>query len=280
MELGCGLFGLAFELEQDQWGTFKKLADAGYTAVEPLYAFHDDPALKPDSQLPSFLKTILWNEETTMEYIPRLAELGLEISSMHVGFLFGAELEAGIRELIEFSKKSGIKHFMTSLEFDTQEKADAAVELMNNSAQILSGTDVTLGYHNHYMEFKNHPEGQPDITLMDYFLAKTSTDVKLELDTGWQMYGGSDAVAFMDRYPDRISAVHLKDFVKGYEPIEQDDAFAAVGDGVLPTREILAKTPSLTLIPNGVMVDQDKASVGHFLTEDLEKGAKYLQQIS
>lgn len=39
MELGCGLFGLAFELEQDFRGTLKKLADAGFTAVEPLYSF-------------------------------------------------------------------------------------------------------------------------------------------------------------------------------------------------------------------------------------------------
>ncbi len=72
MKLGCGLFGLAMELGEDFWGTMQKLADIGFTAVEPLYAFKEDTALQPGSPVPSFLKTILWNEEEVKEYLPRL----------------------------------------------------------------------------------------------------------------------------------------------------------------------------------------------------------------
>ena len=194
MKLGCGLFGLATELDRDFWRTMQKLADAGFTAVEPLYAFKGDAALLPGSPVPSFLKTIMWNEEKVKEYLPQLKKMGLEISSMHVGFLFGTPVESGCKELLGFAERTGITRFMTSLEFDTMEKTEAAIRLMNKAEKLLNGTGATLGYHNHYMEF--HPYDDSD-TFMDYFLKNTDENIKLQLDVGWQMYGGSDVLAFM-----------------------------------------------------------------------------------
>lgn len=275
MKLGCGLFGLAFELEDDFMGTMRKLADAGFTAVEPLFSFRNDPALLPDSPVPSFLKTIMWNEEKVKEYQPELREMGLEISSMHVGFLFGKDLKEGCEELIDFAKESGITHFMTSLEFDSEESTLAAAALMNNAAEYLRGNGVSLGYHNHYMEFKPLDDGSGR-TLMDLFLEKTISEVKLQLDTGWEMYGGSDVIEFIKNNKDRIVSVHLKDFVNGFESIPESDAFAAIGDGALPTEEILAFLPELNMMDNGLMIDQDKAAKDAVLSEDLRKGAAWL----
>ncbi|MBQ7372328.1 MAG: hypothetical protein IJW67_10730, partial [Blautia sp.] len=141
MKLGCGLFGLGFALDMDFWGTMKKLASAGFTAVEPLLAFADDPALSPESPIPGFMKSILWNESKLREYLPKLKELGLSVSSMHVGFLFGMTIEEGCRQMIELAENTGIKHYMTSLEFDSEEKVNHAIALMNESVQLLKGTD-------------------------------------------------------------------------------------------------------------------------------------------
>lgn len=276
MKLGCGLFGLAAELEKDFQGTMQKLSDAGFTAVEPLYAFKDDRALLPDSPVPSFLRTIMWNEEKVMEYLPRLEETGLTISSMHVGFLYGKTVEQGCKELIDFAEKSGISRFMTSLEFDTLEKTQAAVDMMNRAEALLDGTGVTLGYHNHYMEFHAMDDSG---SLMDYFLKNTNPKVRLQLDVGWQMYGGSEILQFMRRYPERIQSVHLKDFIKGFEKVPKDDAFAAIGDGMLPTREVLEFLPQLNLMEHGLMIDQDQPSKGQVLSEDLKKGAAYLNRL-
>lgn len=275
MKLGCGLFGLAFELEQDFWGTMKKLSSAGFTAVEPLYAFRGDPALKDGSQMPSFLKTILWDEERTIEYLPRLKELGLDISSMHVGFLFGKEIREGCEELAAFADRTGIRRFITSLEFDTVEKIEQAAQLMDTAAEILDGTGVTLGYHNHSMEFKLL-DGDSGKTFMDHFLEITDPAVQLQLDVGWQMVGGSDVIAFIKRYCDRIVSVHLKDFVADYDKIPEEDSFAAIGYGALPTEEILRLLPELTLMENGLMIDQDRPSKGAILSEDLKKGTLWL----
>ena len=278
MKLGCGLFGLAIELEKDFWGTMKMLADAGYTAVEPLYSFPKDPALLPDSPVPSFLKTVMWNDERVAEYLPRLKELGLEISSMHVGFLFGKDVREGCEEMLAFAGKYGVRHFMTSLEFDSPEKADHAANLMNTAADMLRSSGVSLGYHNHAMEFTALGDGSGR-TLMDAFLEKTVPDVRLQLDVGWQMFGGSDVVAFMQRHKERIVSVHLKDFVKDFKTIPEKDSFAALGDGVLPTPEILSLLPELNLMENGLMIDQDKAAKGAILSEDLQKGAAWLAEL-
>ncbi len=273
MKLGCGLFGLAMELGGDFWGTMQKLADIGFTAVEPLYAFKGDAALQPDSPVPSFLKTILWNEEKVKEYLPQLREMGLEISSMHAGFLFGTPVESGCEELLGFAERTGITRFMTSLEFDTMEKTESAIRLMNKAKEIMDGTGVTLGYHNHYMEFLPADDTG---TFMDYFLKNTDEQISLQLDVGWQMYGGSDVPAFMKKYPERICSVHLKDFIKGFAEVPKDDAFAAIGDGALPTKEVLELLPRLNLMEHGLMIDQDQPAKGKVLSEDLKRGAEYI----
>lgn len=276
MELGCGLFGLAFELEKDFWGTFRKLSEMGFTAVEPLYAFPNDFALSPESPVPSFVKGIMWDEEKVSAYMPELEKLGLEISSMHVGFMFGKSVEEGIADLIRFSEKSGIRNFMTSLEFDTKKKAQDAAKLLNTAAELLRDTDIRLGYHNHFQEFGKCRIGEKEMTLMEYFLSITDSDVMLQIDTGWQMYGGDDVPAFLKKYGNRILSVHLKDFVKHYESIAQEDAFAVIGEGMLPVREIQEILPELRLMKHGVMIDQDRPAKGSVLSEDLKKGIQYL----
>ena len=276
MKLGCGMYGLAFELEENFWGTMQRLSDAGFTAIEPLFAFKNDPVLLPDSPLPAFLRAIMWDEKKIVDCLPRLKEMGLSISSLHVGFLFGATLEEGVPQMIELAKKTGIKHFYTSLEFDTPEKTEVAIQLLNKAQSMLAGSGVTLDYHNHAMEFKPMADG---VSYMDYFLQKTVPEVKLQLDVGWQMFGGSKILPFMERYADRISSVHLKDFVKGFEAIPQEDAFAAMGDGELPTAEVLKLVPGLKLIDNGLMIDQDRAAKGQRLSDDLKKGADYVRSV-
>ncbi|MCD8232277.1 MAG: sugar phosphate isomerase/epimerase [Clostridiales bacterium] len=279
MKLGCGLFGLAFDLEKNFEKTLQNLGENGFTAVEPLYAFPNDPALAPDSPVPSFLKTILWDEEKVMSLLPKLKEWGLTISSMHVGLAFGVSIDEALPELISFSQKTGIRYFMTSLEFDTLEKCKAAADLLNYANQVLNPYDIYLGYHNHYMEFKKVTIDGTKCTLMEYFLSHTSLNVKLQLDTGWQMYGGDDIIAFIQKYADRIFSVHLKDFVAGYDSIEKDDAFAATGYGVLPTKEILAELPDLNLFEHGLMIDQDHAAKNHSLPDDLKAGVAYLKEL-
>lgn len=277
MELGCGLYGLAHELEENFWGTMQTLCDAGFTAVEPLFAFRNDPVLLPDSPLPAFLRAIMWDEKKILDCLPWLEQMGLNISSLHIGLMFGTTLEEGIPQMIELAGKTGIRHFYTSLEFEGREKTMAAAELMNKAQTMLSGSGVTLGYHNHAMEFRPMTAEE---SCIECFLRETVPEVKLQLDVGWQMFGGSEILPFIERYGDRINSVHLKDFVNDFENVAQEDAFAAVGDGALPAADVLRLTSGLKLIENGLMIDQDRAAKGQVLSDDLKKGAHYVRTLT
>jgi sugar phosphate isomerase/epimerase len=278
INIGCNLFGLAFELDEDFWGTMKKLSDSGFSTVEPIFAFRGDPALEPDSPVPSFLSTVMWGDQKVAEYIPGLEELGLGISSMHVGLLFGKGIEEGCTELISFSEKSGINRFITSLEFDSSQKTEDAAKVMNKAAEILAGSGVALLYHNHGMEFGIYEE-ETGKTFMDRFLELTSNDVKLQVDAGWVMYGGADVIRFLKRYPDRIASVHMKDFIKNFHNISMEDSFAAIGEGVLPSEEILDMLPQFDLMENGLIIDQDRAAKGSRISEDLARGAEWVKAV-
>jgi len=83
-------------------------------------------------------------------------------------------------------------------------------------------------------------------------------------------------LSFVEKYKDRIISIHLKDFVENYESISENEAFAAIGDGVLPTEQILDKLSELHMIEHGLMIDQDKPAKGAVITDDLHKGATWL----
>lgn len=279
-KISCGLFGLATEIEKDLWSVMDNLKTSGFAAIEPLVCFHDDKALDQPDAVPSWLKAIMWKSEKVQQLLPDLKKRGLEISSAHVGFMFGSDPVDYVEEMIQISKETGICQFMTSMEFETKEKAEYAAEQLSLVNKELNKQGVSLGYHNHFMEFKKILVEGKEITAMEYFLQISDPCVKLQLDTGWEMYGGSDVLAFMDTYPERIISVHLKDFLAGYDTMERGDAFAAVGEGVLPTKQIIEKLSALSLMEYGLMIDQDAPAKGAILTDDLRKGMEFLKSLS
>lgn len=278
MKMSCGLFGLAQDMEHDFWRTMRNLKQIGFDAVEPLVAYPGDPSIAMIDQLPPFLKVLIWSTDKIVEMKPQFEEIGLTISSGHVGFAPGTNPADFTDSILEAAEITGIKHFLTSMTFDTKEKAEYCADQLSKVNQKLNPHGISLGYHNHEMEFRPM-EDETEVTLMDYFLSVSDKKVKLQLDTGWQMYAGSDVLKFIKKYKNRIQSIHLKDFVKVYQKIPKEDAFAAIGDGALPVREILAIIPELDLFDCGLMIDQDKAAKGADLQEDLAKGLKFLKNI-
>lgn len=80
--------------------------------------------------------------------------------------------------------------------------------LLNDRAAALKPFGITLGYHNHNIEFA--PVG--NTTGWDIIAAETDpTLVPFELDLGWVATAGLDPVAFLNRYSGRVRWVHVKD---------------------------------------------------------------------
>jgi sugar phosphate isomerase/epimerase len=115
--------------------------------------------------------------------------------------------------------------------------------------------DLTFCYHNHGYEFVPHGDG----TLFDVLLAETDPRyVGIELDLLWTYLPGQDPAALIEKYPDRIKLMHLKDLKKGVPsnhtgktPVEND---VALGTGQLDLPRILRAAR--------------KAGVAHYYIED------------
>lgn len=47
------------------------------------------------------------------------------------------------------------------------------------------------------------------------YMAKNATDFKFELDVFWVQHGGVDPIELINKYPDFVVLIHLKDMAKG-----------------------------------------------------------------
>jgi sugar phosphate isomerase/epimerase len=88
-------------------------------------------------------------------------------------------------------------------------------EQFNKVGEQIKKAGLQLAYHNHNFEWKSYD----GVTGYDEFLRLTdSGSVKLELDCGWATVAGQDPVAYLTKYPERYTLLHIKDFRKGFTP--------------------------------------------------------------
>ena len=103
---------------------------------------------------------------------------------------------------------------------------------LNAGATLAKAAGVQFAYHNHDFEFA------PVEETTGYEIISTQTDttlVKLELDLYWTVKAGQDPLAIMQRWPNRIVAVHVKD--AGPAP---ERRMTEVGAGTIDFKTILA----------------------------------------
>lgn len=119
----------------------------------------------------------------------------------------------------------------------TLEHWQASAELFNQLGSAMRDRGITLGYHNHNLEFA--PLG--DTTAWDVLMAETDPDLlKIQLDLGWVAQAGLDPVTTLEGLSGRVVSLHVKDiaadsgqsFYFGMSPTE-------VGSGTLDWASIL-----------------------------------------
>lgn len=191
--------------------TLKKVADAGYTAVQ-ISAFGPiDP-----------------------KDVARLMEdNGLTVAATHVGWdRFLNDLDAVIEEHklwkcehpaigglpAEYRSLDGIKRFKDEL---------APV------AERLAAEGMDFSYHNHNHELVRYG----DKTWLDILYEEIPASMlKAEIDTYWIQAGGADPALWVERMAGREPLLHLKDMI--VTP-EREQRFAEIGEGNLNWPRIL-----------------------------------------
>ena len=114
-------------------------------------------------------------------------------------------------------------------------------------------------------------EGRAEIRLTDPEL------VTFELDCGWVTVGGADPVAYLHKYPKRISMLHIKDFKATGKPatINNPPPAEELGRGTVDFKAIFAAARGARI--RHAFVEQESFNMAPM--ESLRVDAEYMKSL-
>lgn len=214
MSYSLQLYTLRNAMSEDLPGTIKRVAEIGFTQVEP-YNF----------------------VATANELGAALKENGLTAPSGHAPLMsqdqdeiFAAARELGISTVID--------PFLPAEHWQKAEDIQATAGKLNAAARKGAEYGIRVGYHNHAWELESTIEGR---TALEYFASLLDPELVLEVDTYWAAVGGQDPVELLGRLGDRAKFIHIKD-----GPLNKDNkAQQPAGQGKVPVLDVIAAAKSL-----------------------------------
>lgn len=198
----------------DQIALLAQLPALGITTVEGYGGVYGDPAA----------------------YRAAMDANGITMPTGHMGL---AEIEADFGATLAVAETLGLSRIFAPYleEKDRPETAEGWADLgrrLNAAGQKYAAHDITFGWHNHDFEFVPLADGS---TPMDILL-EAAPDITWEADLAWIVRGGRDPMAYIQRYGDRLSAIHVKDIAAQGTNLEQD-GWADLGAGTLDWAALL-----------------------------------------
>ena len=205
------LWSVHNECKRDMAAVLRAVAEMGYDGVE--FAGYYD--------------------HTAEELRAMLDDLGLRAAGTHIGrgTLTGEALPA----TIEFNRTLG-NRWLVIPGLPREDTADrdsllATAAFFNEVAERLAPHDMLIGSHQHGGEMDALPDGE---IRWDAFCAATGPGVIVQPDTGNALVEGAHVAPFIERHPDRIPTVHLKEHsatkeevLIGEGDVHWDDVFRA-----------------------------------------------------
>ena len=214
MPYSIQLYTLRNAMQDDLPGTIARVAEIGFTQVEP-YNF----------------------VATAKELRAALEENGLTAPSGHAPLLsqdqdeiFAAAKELGISTVID--------PYLPAEHWQDAETIQATAAKLNATARKSAECGIRVGYHNHAWELESIIEGT---TALEYFAGLLDPEVVLEVDTYWAAVGGQDPVELLARLGDRVRFIHIKDGPGNTDTKAQQPA----GQGAIPVMDVIAAAKSL-----------------------------------
>ncbi|MCU1568788.1 MAG: sugar phosphate isomerase/epimerase [Pseudarthrobacter sp.] len=214
MSYSLQLYTVRNAIQEDLPGTIRKVAEIGFTQVEP-YNF----------------------VATAQELGAALRENGLTAPSGHAPLLsqdqdeiFAAAKELGITTVIE--------PYIPAERWQSAEEVQATAALLNEAAKKGADYGIRVGYHNHQWELESIIEGR---TALEYFGDLLDPELVLEVDTYWVAVGGQDPVKVLGKLGNRVKFIHIKD-----GPLTTDTkAQLPAGQGKVAVLDVIAAATSL-----------------------------------
>jgi sugar phosphate isomerase/epimerase len=150
----------------------------------------------------------------------------------------------------------------------------------NKMGEKVAAAGMKFGYHNHTVEFTQTEGVLPFVELMRL---TDPAKVNVEMDCGWVIVGGGDPVELLHKYGDRISMLHVKDFILpagfvrgGGKPAAEEPKVEELGRGVVDYAQILAAAAAAGHIQH-CFVEQEAFNVPW--NESLKIDADYMRKL-
>jgi sugar phosphate isomerase/epimerase len=184
------MYSLREEVKKDLKNVLKRVADAGYKAVEPAGFY----------------------EMTAKDYKKLINSYGLEILSSHTPW---TSLE-NINDVVETSKVFGLDIAAAGYgpdNFKDMEVIKKTADTINQMVDKLAKSGIKLFLHNHAWEFE-----RINGKIKHHYIAEMCPNVLFEIDTYWASnFGAENPAEQVKFFNDRAVLLHIKDggFVKG-----------------------------------------------------------------
>jgi len=212
-QISLQLYTLRDAIAADLPGTLRRVADLGYTQVEP-YGF----------------------VERVDEYAAALAETGLSAPSGHAPLLQADDPSTIFAAAARLGMTTVIDPFVAPEHWRDRDSITATALRLNALVPLAADHGLIVGYHNHQWELAERIDGA---TALEVFAEQLSPAVVLEVDTYWSAVGGVPAAELLARLGDRVHFIHVKDG----DLTGDTKAQTGVGAGIAPIPEILAAAP-------------------------------------
>ena len=252
-EVGLQLYSLRNQFKTDVEGTLKLVNEWGITKIEGGGSYG----------LPM------------EEYKKLLKANSLEMVSVGAGY---EDLQNDIEKVVKNAKTFGAKYVMCAWiphdgnTFDFA-KTKEATAVFNKAGKRLKEEGITLAYHAHGYEFRPYEDG----TLFDY-MAKNANDFAFEMDVYWVHHGGADPLEILNRYPDKVVLLHLKDMengIKGNDTGHEDvETNVVLGTGQVDIAGVVKRAKELGVVE--YMFIEDECSR---VVEQVPQSLKFLESL-
>jgi sugar phosphate isomerase/epimerase len=214
MAYSVQLYTVRDAIEEDLPGAVRRLAEIGYTQVEP-YKF----------------------AERAEEFAAAFAQNSITAPTGHAPLL-----SADQDEIFAAAKRLGIgtviDPYIPAERWQDADSIRDTAEQLNAAAKKAAEHGIRVGYHNHAWELASKIEGT---TALEYFASLLDPEVVLEVDAYWAAVGGEDPVALLERLGERVVAIHIKD-----GPVNEDrKAQLPAGQGEVDVWGVIAAAKSL-----------------------------------
>lgn len=188
-KIGLQLYSIKHMLAEDLEGTLKKVRGMGYELVEGFGGF-TYPAER---------------------FLAAVKDAGLELCSWHTPW--DALQDGYLYSTIAYFQALGVKGVVVpGLPGCCTESIEAwknTAKKMSEIAKVLKEYGMTLGYHNHMMEFIEMDGVKP----VDAFLEEACCCVNWQFDLGNALNSkNADPIAYLEKYASRSKTVHCKPY--------------------------------------------------------------------